>query len=274
MAYPTSYWDSAWKAATERMQREIIEAFRVPPSMISAVDDNTLYAERLRRHLSEPQGSRMDLPPLKGCTCSDCEQLRRSMAYPSSSSSYEEQIRREMEEMVRRSLYFNPVDVRFGSSPSASKSPIFPCSGGSMYPSYSTDITSAEGLASVVRAIAEKNPGTDFSGITAAIEKVNAEHKNHIEESLEGVANLAVMSKATTRRFIIAYWHKGKACTVEGVEFADTRTDTSKDCYDSLVHLHPQGDAGYSIGRTANTMKKLRETLETKKIPHVITYFA
>jgi len=124
-------------------------------------------------------------------------------------------------------------------------------------------------LADLVRQIGKD---TDLSGVKNALDCVEAEKKSKIRKALEGVADMTLLEKPATKRFVLVYWLNNASHTADGVAYegAEDAEDEDDEDHETTVHLQPTGD--YRIPVEQRSMAALRKRLDDQKILYVIKY--
>lgn len=81
-------------------------------------------------------------------------------------------------------------------------------------------IASPDALAAAVHDLAIQDSGADLSAVRSAIDEIEA---NRVKAVLRATADLEAAKTDRGRRFIVAYYYKGKAKTARGVAYVNER---------------------------------------------------
>jgi hypothetical protein len=132
------------------------------------------------------------------------------------------------------------------------------------------DPTTPEGLSNAIKSLASKDSNADLSGIKATVEQVEAERKARVEKALQGVADLELLKGSSAKRFLLVYWYRNEAKIAYGTEYP-VQCDEDGDVKGYSVYI--DDDEHPIVSTHYETMKQLRESFTSSKIPYHIAYF-
>lgn len=135
-----------------------------------------------------------------------------------------------------------------------------------------TSPSPAQRIANEVAQLA-KDHSANLGEITRAVNEVEAERRTTVEKAVKGALDIAKLGSPKARRFRLAFQVSDKSVkVVEGIEFADERTDKSKEGYETRVYVGPLPAGNPLSAHSYTSMKKLREDLDNRKIVYAIDY--
>ena len=81
-------------------------------------------------------------------------------------------------------------------------------------------IATPDALAQAVHDLAFEDKSVDLSVIRSAVDLIEADR---VRAVLRATADLEMATTTKGRRFVLAYWHQGKARTTRGVAYTDVQ---------------------------------------------------
>ena len=113
---------------------------------------------------------------------------------------------------------------------------------------------------------------SELPRISREIDSIKTRNKLRIEESLEGVAKMALLDSSlkTLRPFVISYFKDGKVNTLQGVELGRSNL-VAKESEEKEMRIFVFG-RDYPVSGTQYTMARLEKALEDSKIVYHIEY--